>query len=88
MDRSDVANPKALPQMNISWTQSRASMVAMGSTGMAVAHTPVKMDSPDTPSGVVGTLVAGDRQEYMKVLAGKLEVACTSLEVDMGQSQP
>jgi hypothetical protein len=76
MGHSDVAVPKALPQMNVSWTLSKASKVAMDNTDMAAAHILVKMNSPDTPSGV-----AGDRQEYMKVMTDKLVEARTSLVV-------
>jgi hypothetical protein len=32
----------------------------------------------DTPSVVAGTWVVGDKREYMRVSAGKQEVACTS----------
>jgi hypothetical protein len=56
-------------------------MVAMNNTDMVVAHIPVKMDSPDTSSGVAGTSVAGDIQKYRMVHASILVEACTSLVV-------
>jgi hypothetical protein len=81
MDRSDVAGPKALPRMNVSWIQSKESTVAMDNTYMAAAHISVKTGIRGTSSSVPGTLVAGDTREYRKVQVDNLVEACTSLVV-------